>query len=34
MSTSDKFVDNCPSIKPGDVRYKTAQMLVSKTGCS
>jgi hypothetical protein len=34
MSNSDKFVDNCPSIKPGDERYKTVQMLVSKTGCS
>jgi len=30
---SDKFVDFCPSIKPGDEKYETAQGLVKQSGC-
>jgi hypothetical protein len=30
---SEGFVDYCPSIKPGDEKYGTAQSLVKKSGC-
>lgn len=30
---SDKFVDYCPSIKPGDDKYRTVQILLQQNGC-
>lgn len=31
--SQDKFVDYCPSIKPGDERYRTVQLLLKQSGC-